>query len=87
MTNTLPNSMIRVLVLGPMLESSLRRSLMMSDGNPMIFLKRPISAVFLVVALIFLISSLFTRERIGMKTRKFRTAWSARKWRDGDDIY
>jgi putative tricarboxylic transport membrane protein len=50
-----------------MLESSLRRSLMMSDGDPMIFLRRPISAVFLVVALIFLISPLFIRERIGKK--------------------
>ena len=59
--------LILALVLGPMLESSLRRSLMMSDGNPMIFLKRPISAVFLVVALIFLISPLFTKERIGKK--------------------
>jgi putative tricarboxylic transport membrane protein len=59
--------MIGALVLGSMLESSLRRSLMMSDGNLMIFPKRPISAVFLVVALIFVISPMFTTERIGKK--------------------
>jgi putative tricarboxylic transport membrane protein len=59
--------LLLALVLGPMLESSLRRSLMMSDGSPTIFLTRPISAVFLVVAVVFLISPLFTRERIGKK--------------------
>jgi putative tricarboxylic transport membrane protein len=53
------------LVLGPMLESSLRRALMMSDGSPMIFITRPISAAFLIVAVVFLISPLFTRGRIG----------------------
>jgi putative tricarboxylic transport membrane protein len=53
------------LVLGRMFENSLRRSLMMSDGSPWIFLTRPISAVFLLIALAFLISPLFTRERIG----------------------
>lgn len=59
--------LILALVLGPMLESSLRRALMMSDGSPAIFLTRPISAVFLIVAVIFLVSPLFTRERIGKK--------------------
>jgi putative tricarboxylic transport membrane protein len=53
------------LVLGPMLESSLRRALMMSDGSPMIFITRPISAAFLIVAVVFLISPLFTTGRIG----------------------
>ena len=53
------------LVLGPMLESSMRRALMMSDGSPLIFLTRPISATFLIVAVVFLVSPLFTRERIG----------------------
>jgi len=59
--------LILALVLGPMLESSLRRALMMSDGSPGIFLTRPISAAFLIVAVIFLLSPLFTRERIGKK--------------------
>ncbi len=56
--------LIMALVLGRMLESSLRRALMMSDGNPMIFLTRPISALFLIIALILLLSPLFTIKRI-----------------------
>lgn len=56
--------LIMALVLGRMLESSLRRALMMSDGNPIIFLTRPISALFLIIALILLFSPLFTRKRI-----------------------
>ena len=53
------------LVLGRMLETALRRSLMLSEGSPWIFFTRPISAIFLFIALAFLISPLFTRERIG----------------------
>jgi len=59
--------LILALVLGRMLENSLRRALMSSDGSPAIFFSRPISAVFLLVALVFLISPIFTRERIGKK--------------------
>jgi putative tricarboxylic transport membrane protein len=59
--------LILALVLGSMLESSLRRALMMSDGNPMIFLRRPISAVFLLVAILFLVSPFITRKRVGEK--------------------
>ncbi|MFH1488646.1 MAG: tripartite tricarboxylate transporter permease [Pseudomonadota bacterium] len=57
--------LIMALVLGNMLENSLRRALMISDGDPTVFFTRPISAVFLTVALVFLISPIFTRERIG----------------------
>jgi putative tricarboxylic transport membrane protein len=57
--------LILALVLGPMFENSLRRSLIISDGSPAIFFTRPISAAFLVVALVFMISPLFTRKRIG----------------------
>lgn len=57
--------LILALVLGPMFENSLRRSLIISDGSPAVFFTRPISAVFLVVALVFIISPLFTGKRIG----------------------
>lgn len=59
--------LILAMVLGRMFENSLRRSLMLSGGNPMIFFTRPISAVFLAIAIVVLISPLFTRERIGKK--------------------
>ena len=55
------------LVLGRMFEKSLRRSLILSNGSLAIFFSRPLSAIFLLIALAFLISPLFTRERIGKK--------------------
>jgi len=59
--------LILALVLGPMLENALRRSLMLSRGSPWIFFSRPLSAVFMLIAAASLISLLFTRERIGRK--------------------
>lgn len=40
------------LVLGPMLEQNLRQALMLSNGDPAIFLQRPISLGFLVVGIL-----------------------------------
>lgn len=45
------------LVLGPMMEANLARALMMSRGDPMIFLTKPISLGFLVLAVLFLVIS------------------------------
>lgn len=42
-----PAPLIMGFILGPMLEENLRRSLVLSRGDPMIFLERPISAVIL----------------------------------------
>ncbi len=64
--------LILALVLGPMFENSLRRSLLLGEGSPAIFFTRPISAAFLIIAIIFLISPLLTRERIGKKTIEMR---------------
>ncbi len=44
-------------VLGPMFETNLRQSLLISKGSFMIFFSRPISAVFISVAIILLITS------------------------------
>ncbi len=43
------------LILGRTLESNLRRSLVLSDGSPLIFLQRPIALVLLIAAFISLI--------------------------------
>ena len=40
------------MVLGPMMEEYLRRSMQISRGDPMIFIDRPISAALLVVTVI-----------------------------------
>jgi putative tricarboxylic transport membrane protein len=42
-------------VLGPMLEENLRRALQVSNGDPMIFVTRPISLVFIAITVLILI--------------------------------
>jgi TctA family transporter len=59
--------MILGFILGPLMEENLRRSLVLSRGDPMIFVQRPISAILLavtavVVALIVLPAFRKTRE-------------------------
>ena len=56
------------LVLGYMIEANYRRSLVISGGDHRIFLEDPISVGFLVLAVLFLVGSLF-RE---FKTRRLR---------------
>jgi putative tricarboxylic transport membrane protein len=46
--------LILALVLGPMLETALRRSLLLSAGSPTIFLTRPISAVLILISFFLL---------------------------------
>jgi putative tricarboxylic transport membrane protein len=50
-----PVPLILGLVLGPMIEENLRRSMLLSNGNPMIFLTRPISLAFIIVSVLLLI--------------------------------
>jgi len=47
-------------VLGPMLEKSLRQSLVISQGSPLIFLNRPISLALMAVTLLFVLSPIVT---------------------------
>lgn len=51
--------LVLALVLGPIMESSLRQSLLMSHGSFSIFFIRPISSILLVLGLAFLVTSLF----------------------------
>lgn len=50
--------MVLGLILGPIVESSFRRSLIMDNGNLMTFFTRPISAFFLILTIFILISPL-----------------------------
>jgi putative tricarboxylic transport membrane protein len=45
---------ILAFILGPMLEENLRRAMILSDGDPSIFVTRPISAALLLLALLAL---------------------------------
>ena len=47
------------LILGPMAEQNLRRSLIISHGDPTIFFTRPISAAFIVLAIVVTVSSYY----------------------------
>jgi putative tricarboxylic transport membrane protein len=60
-----PAPLLLAFVLGPMLEDNLRRSLMLSQGNPSILFTRPISAGLLIVTLAMLIIAIlpFIRKK------------------------
>lgn len=47
------------LILGPMVEQNLRRSLLISHGDPLIFFTRPISAAFIIVGVLIIITSYY----------------------------
>jgi putative tricarboxylic transport membrane protein len=51
------------LILGPMLELQLRRSLMISLGDPTVFVTRPISLIFLLIAVAFVVTPIVMRAR------------------------
>ncbi|MBW2031354.1 MAG: tripartite tricarboxylate transporter permease [Deltaproteobacteria bacterium] len=52
-----PAPLVLALVLGPLLERSLRQALIISDGSPLVFLTRPISAGALLLSLLLLLSA------------------------------
>ena len=54
------------LILGPMAEQNLRRSLIISHGDPLIFFQRPISVILISVAILVMVSSYY-RTRKAMK--------------------
>jgi putative tricarboxylic transport membrane protein len=50
-------------VLGPLLEQYFRRSLLLSRGDPMIFLNKPIAAALLTLAVILILFQAFSFVR------------------------
>jgi putative tricarboxylic transport membrane protein len=58
-----PAPMVLGFILGPMLEENLRRAMLLSGGDPMVFLHRPISATLLAVAVILLAILIFPAIR------------------------
>jgi putative tricarboxylic transport membrane protein len=51
-----PAPMVLGYILGPMMEENLRRAMMISFGDPMVLITRPISAAFLFAALALLVA-------------------------------
>jgi putative tricarboxylic transport membrane protein len=62
-----PAPMLLGYILGPMMEEFLRRAMLLSRGDPLVFLTRPISAVLLVAAALLLCAVLLPAFR---KTRE-----------------
>jgi len=62
-----PAPLILAFILGPMIEEYLRRALLLSDGNPAVFVQRPLSAILLVLAALLLATILLPSVR---KTRE-----------------
>jgi putative tricarboxylic transport membrane protein len=58
-----PAPLILAFVLGPMIEENLRRALLISQGDPMVFLNRPISAGFLIAGLLILVFMILPAAR------------------------
>jgi putative tricarboxylic transport membrane protein len=50
--------LVLALVLGPMIESNLRLALIISQGDPTIFLQRPLSAVFIIISTVLIVLSM-----------------------------
>lgn len=65
-----PLPMLIAFLLGPLLEAGVRRAMIMSGGSPMIFLERPISLVFVLLAAMTLALLLWR----GVRARRRRAA-------------
>jgi len=50
-----PAPMLLGFILGPMMETYLRRAMLLSRGDPMVFLERPLSLSFLIAAAVLLV--------------------------------
>lgn len=61
-------------ILGPLLEEHFRRAMLLSKGNILIFFERPISAVFMVISLIFLASVFLPGLRARLSRGRASTA-------------
>jgi putative tricarboxylic transport membrane protein len=55
--------LVLAFVLGPLFEQAVRRSLVLSQGNPIIFLTRPWSVVFLAITVLIAVSPLLLSKR------------------------
>jgi putative tricarboxylic transport membrane protein len=55
--------LVLAFVLGPLFEQAVRRSLVISQGNPTIFVTRPWAVVFLLIAVLLFIGPMLGRKR------------------------
>ena len=53
-----PAPLILGFILGPLMEENLRRAMLLSRGDPLVFFQRPISATMLAIAAFLLVITL-----------------------------
>lgn len=63
-----PAPFVLGMILGPMLEENFRRAMVVSSGDPMIFVTRPISAAFLILTVLFILSMFIKKPGAKMVT-------------------
>ena len=68
-----PAPLLLGFVLGPLMEEQLRRTMLLSRGDPMVFFERPISATLLAVTLGIVTFSLFSTLRSRRQSLAKRT--------------
>ncbi len=64
-----PAPMLLGFVLGPMMEEHLRRAMLMSKGDPTVFLTRPIALAFIIATvaiLVVMIAPVVRRRRVDL---------------------
>ncbi len=64
-----PAPLLLGFVLGPLMEEQLRRTMLLSRGDPMVFLERPISATLIAITVGILAFALYSAERNRRRTR------------------
>lgn len=64
-----PAPLLLGFVLGPIMEEHLRRSMLLSRGDPMVFLERPISATLILITLVILVVALYSAVRNRQRTK------------------
>ena len=69
-----PAPLLLGFVLGPLMEEQLRRSMLLSRGDPMVFLERPISATLICITAAILAFALYKTERNRRRARAARKA-------------
>lgn len=65
-----PAPLLIGLVLGPEMEAHLRRSLIISHGDPMVFLQRPLSATILVAAFLVLCWTIYSSIKVSRRPER-----------------
>lgn len=64
-----PAPLLLGFVLGPMMEEQLRRTMLLSRGDPMVFLERPISATLLAITAAIIVFALYSTGRNRRRAR------------------